>query len=77
VQGLKLQEDFAGSLPKNTPIFFYHCCDDEEIPFDQLASYRDKLPGATYREIVSGGHQLGGHLELVVKDIEEHSCPKL
>jgi uncharacterized protein len=70
VQGLKLRDDFAKKLPKNSPIFFYHCRDDEEIPFDQLASYRQWLPGAIFREIESGGHQLGTHINLVAKDIK-------
>lgn len=71
VQGLKLQEDFAENLPKNSRIFFYHCRDDEEIPFDHLASYRHKLPGVTFREIESGGHQLDNNLNLVAKDIKD------
>jgi uncharacterized protein len=71
VQGLKLQEDFAESLPKNSRIFFYHCRDDEEIPFDHLASYQHKIPVATFREIESGGHQLGNNLNLVAKDIKD------
>ena len=70
VQGLKLQEDFAESIPKNSRIFFYHCRDDEEVPFDHLASYRHELPMATFREIESGGHQLGNNLDLVAKDIK-------
>lgn len=70
VQGLKLREDFAESLPKNSRIFFYHCRDDEEVPFDHLASYRHKLSAATFREIESGGHQMGDHLNVVVKDIK-------
>ena len=71
VQGLKLQENFTERLPKNSRIFFYHCRDDEEIPFDHLASYRHKLPAATFREIESGGHQLGNDLNLVATDIKE------
>jgi predicted alpha/beta hydrolase family esterase len=71
VQGLKLQEDFAESLPKNSLFFFYHCRDDEEIPFDHLASYRHKLSGATFREIKNGRHQLGNNLILVAKDIKD------
>ena len=71
VQGLKLQEDFAENLPKNSRIFFYHCRDDEEIPFDHLASYSHKLPVATFREIENGGHQLGNNIKLVAKDIKD------
>lgn len=70
VQGLKLQKDFPENLPQNSRIFFYHCRDDEEIPFDHFVSYRHKLPGATFREIESGGHQLGNDLNLVAKDIK-------
>ncbi|MCW3116381.1 MAG: hypothetical protein JWM28_463 [Chitinophagaceae bacterium] len=71
VQGIELQEDFAESVPKNSRIFFYHCRDDEEIPFNHIASYRHKLPVATFREIESGGHQLGNNLNLVAKDIKD------
>ena len=71
VQGLKLQEDFAEGVPKNSRIFFYHCRDDEEIPFDHLASYRNKLQVATFREIDNGGHQLDKNLNLIAKDIKD------
>ena len=70
VQGLKLRDDFAESIPESSRIFFYHSRDDEEIPFDHLASYRHKLPLATFREIDSGGHQLNNNLNLVAKDIK-------
>lgn len=70
-QGLKLLEDFADSLPKNTPLFFYHCRDDEEVPFEQFGIYRQKLPQAKFREIESGGHQLGNNLSAVAEDIKE------
>lgn len=69
VQGLKLQNGFAENLPKNNPVFFYHSLDDEEIPLNHLTIYRDKLPGATFREIESGGHQLNNDLSLVATDI--------
>lgn len=70
VQGLKLQQGFAKSLPKNSPIFFYHCRDDEEIPFDHLISYQEEIPMATFREIKIGGHQLGNNLNLIAKDMK-------
>jgi predicted alpha/beta hydrolase family esterase len=69
-QGLKLREDFAERLPKNSRIFFYHCHDDEEVPFIQLSSYRQKLPAATFREVESGGHQFANDLNLVANDIK-------
>jgi uncharacterized protein len=69
VQGLKLQNDFAENLSQNVRIFFYHCRDDEEVPFDHLTTYRQKLPRAIFHEIKSGGHQLDNNLSLVAKDI--------
>ena len=45
-QGLKLQKDFPDKLPKNVPIFLYHCRDDEEVPFEHLLLYPQKLPQA-------------------------------
>jgi len=70
VQGLKLQKDFADRLPKNTPIFLYHCKDDDEIAFDHLSIYAQKLMRATIREIATGGHQLNNDLALIAKDIK-------
>lgn len=70
VKGLKLQKDFADKLPKDIPIFFYHCKDDEEVSFDHFLLYRQKLPWATFREITNGGHQLNNDLFIVAKDIK-------
>ena len=68
--GLKLQEDFAEKLPDDVPIFFYHCQDDEEIPFSHMDHYKQKLTQATFREIKSGGHQLNNDLTFVANDIK-------
>jgi len=70
IQGLKLEPGFAGKLPENSRFFFYQCRDDDEVPFDHLGIYREKLPGASFREIESGGHQLNNDLQLVAKDIK-------
>nr|WKN40131.1 alpha/beta hydrolase [Tunicatimonas sp. TK19036] len=70
VQGLMLKEDFANDLPKSTPIFLYHCRDDEEVSFEHLAVYRQKLPNATIRQIESGGHQLNNDLSMIAKDVK-------
>jgi hypothetical protein len=69
-QGLKLHEDFPDKLPTDVPVFLYHCRDDEEVPFQHLSLYAQKLPKATVREIASGGHQLNNNLSLVAKDIK-------
>ncbi|MBD3616221.1 MAG: alpha/beta hydrolase [Gracilimonas sp.] len=70
IKGLKLQVNFEDHLPKEVPIFFYHCRDDEEVPFEHLSIYSQKLPWATFREIPSGGHQFNNDLTLVAKDIK-------
>ena len=70
VQGLKLKGNFADKLPKDVPIFLYHCLDDEEVPFDHLQLYAQNLPQAIIREITSGGHQFNNDLSLVAKDIK-------
>ncbi len=69
-QGLKLKENFADQLTDKVPIFFYHCKDDEEIPFSQLHDYQEKINRATFREIDNGGHQLNNDLTIVAKDIK-------
>ena len=68
-EGLKLSDDFPDKLPKNAPVFLYHCRDDEEVPFAHLSLYAQKLPRAIVREVGSGGHQLNNDLSLVAKDI--------
>jgi len=69
VEPFKLQPDFAANLDKNIPLFFYHCRDDEEVSFDQLAIYRRELPWATFREIAAGGHQFANDLRTAARDI--------
>jgi predicted alpha/beta hydrolase family esterase len=67
---LKLRPDFAERLQKETPLFFYHCRDDEEVPFAHLAIYKQELPWASFREISVGGHQLNNDLTIVANDIK-------
>jgi predicted alpha/beta hydrolase family esterase len=69
-QGLKLKENFESKLPDNVKMFFYHCQDDEEIPFSQLYNYQKKINKATFREINNGGHQLNNDLTIVANDIK-------
>lgn len=70
VQGLKLNENFANNLPKHVPVFLYHCKDDEEVPFEHLEIYVERLPQATVRKITHGGHQLNNNLSLIANDIK-------
>lgn len=67
---LELPKDAAARFPKNVKVFLYQARDDEIVPFGHLALYAKCLPHATVREIDTGGHQFGGDLSLVAKDIQ-------
>lgn len=69
-QGLKLQKSFANKIPKDIPLFFYQCKDDETVSLDQLKYYIQNLPQATVRIVASGGHSFNKGLSLVAKDIK-------
>jgi predicted alpha/beta hydrolase family esterase len=68
--GLKLKKNFADKLPTNLPFVFYHCKDDEEVPFDHFNIYKKHMGRATFREIKSGGHLLDNDLTVVADDIK-------
>jgi predicted alpha/beta hydrolase family esterase len=70
VEAFKLRPDFADKLNQKTPLFFYHCRDDDEVPFSHLNTYKQELPWASFREIPVGGHQLGDDLTIVANDIK-------
>ena len=65
-----LRQDFAQALPVGLPVFFYHCEDDEVVPFAHLALYESHLPQATIRAQATGGHQFGDDLAQVAQDIK-------
>lgn len=65
-----LRDDFASKLPEGLPMFLYHGRDDEIVPFEHLALYREKLPLATFRGLEGRGHQFGNDLSEVAGDIE-------
>ena len=71
-QGLKLREDFSSGLPEALKFYFYHCKDDEEVPFKHLSYYRENLPFATFIELDTGGHHLNNDLSLVARDIKDY-----
>jgi predicted alpha/beta hydrolase family esterase len=69
-QVLTLREDFADKLPEQLPFFFYHCQDDDIIPFDQFLLYQELIPAGVFRTIAHGGHQLNNDLRLLANDIK-------
>lgn len=70
-EALVLPEETDTKLPGEVPIFLYHSKDDEIVPFDHLALYAKRFPGATIRELGGRGHQLSNDLSEVANDIKE------
>jgi predicted alpha/beta hydrolase family esterase len=70
---LQLPQDFAAALPKETPLFFYHCRDDDSVPSEHLALYAELLPAATCHQLNAGGHQFEDGLAPVAEDIKSLS----
>jgi len=68
-----LEKSFAAKLPRQTPIFLYHCRDDTVVPFDHLLLYEEEIPQATVRIFNQGGHQLDNNLSRVAEDIRRIS----
>jgi predicted alpha/beta hydrolase family esterase len=65
----RLDRSAATRLAQRVPVFFYHCVDDEVVPFSHLKPNADYMPGATVRELEMGGHQFGNDLTVVARDI--------
>lgn len=70
-----LHEHFASKLPDGLPLFFYHSRDDEWVPFEHLALYREQLPHATIHTFEDRGHQLRNDLSGVAQDIQRLQQP--
>lgn len=68
---LKLPSDIAVKLATIPAIFLYHCQDDNIVPFAHLALHGARMPQATARAFVEGGHQFGNDLSCVAADIRE------
>jgi len=66
---LLLPSDLAEKLASIPRLFFYHCRDDEEVPFEHLALHGARLPRAITRAFARGGHQFGNNLKAVAADI--------
>ncbi|WP_457098126.1 alpha/beta hydrolase [Lysobacter sp. P5_B9] len=66
---LKLPGDSAEKLAAIPRFFFYHCRDDEVVPFAHLAFYGAQFPRAITRAIDNGGHQFDNDLTRVSMDI--------
>ncbi len=68
-EDLRLPRDLADKLAQIPRIFFYHCRDDETVPFAHLGLHGARLPKAVTRSFDGGGHQFGNDLTAVALDI--------
>jgi uncharacterized protein len=66
---LKLPRDTAEKLAPIPRIFFYHCRDDDVVPFGHMALHSARITRAVTRAIDGGGHQFGHDLTGVAADI--------
>lgn len=66
---LKLPSDIAERLAGIPRLVFYHCQDDDVVPFAHLALHGSRLPRAVIRPVGEGGHQFGNDLTGVATDI--------
>jgi uncharacterized protein len=66
---LKLPRDIAQKLALIPRLFFYHCSDDDIVPFTHLALHGKRIPQAVTRAVENGGHQFENDLTRVAMDI--------
>lgn len=66
---LALPRDLSTRLPRETPVFAYHCQDDETVPVAHLDLYAGILPRATVRRLAHGGHQFSEGLGIIADDV--------
>ena len=66
---LKLPSDVGKTLAPIAKLFFYHCRDDNTVPFAHLALHQSRIPQAVARAFDSGGHQFAGELSSIAADI--------
>jgi predicted alpha/beta hydrolase family esterase len=66
---LKMPGDLGKTLAPISKLFFYHCRDDNTVPFSHLALHQSLIPQAVTRAFDSGGHQFAGELSSVAADI--------
>ena len=69
-KGFTLKKDFADHLPKNILLHFYHCKDDEEVPFAQFEKFKKQGKQATFHPQEKGGHQFDNDLSKIAGDIK-------
>ena len=73
-EDLKLHPDVAERLSGVPRLVFYHCRDDDVVPFAHLALHAARIPQAVTRAFDRGGHQFANHLTDVADDIRHQDA---
>jgi uncharacterized protein len=68
--GFDLPRSFGRRMPTGSRVLLYASEDDEVVPFAHRDLYADAIPGSVVRT-TTGGHQLGGDLAVVARDIRD------
>ena len=68
-EDLKLPRDVVKRLAPISRLFFYHCRDDDTVPFAHLALHHARIPGAVTRAFDTGGHQFADDRPSIATDI--------
>ena len=71
---LRLPRDIADRLALIPRLFFYHCRDDDVVPFAHLALHGARIPQAVTRAFDHGGHQFDNDLTSVATDIRSNDA---
>jgi len=71
---LKLPRDIAEKLAPIPRLFFYHCRDDDVVPFAHLALHSARIPRAVTRAVDNGSHQFDNDLTSVATDIRSNDA---
>ena len=66
---LKMPGDLGKTLAPISTLFFYHCRDDNTVPFAHLALHQSRIPQAVTRAFDSEGHQFAGEFSSIAADI--------
>ncbi|MCC3377416.1 alpha/beta fold hydrolase [Cohnella sp. REN36] len=69
VEAFALRSDAASAISDIQPVTFYHCRDDDIVPFSHLGQYVKTFPQAIVREFEGRGHLFGEDMSEVAQDI--------
>ncbi len=66
-----LREGYESELKHISPIYLYHCKDDEVVDYKHLEYYKKSLPNATVRTMGGKDHAFENGLPILVSDLKK------